>query len=348
MATQNYYDVLGVSKTATEAEIKKAFRTLSRKHHPDAGGDEEKFKAINEAYQVLSDTKKRKEYDEFGQYFGQGGPGPGYGPGAGGAGSAGRGGGQRPGGTTYGGGYPGGGFGGSGFPGGGGYGGGYPGGGQYQEVNMEDFDLGDLFGGLFGNRGAGPTGGNFGGFGQGAQGPGRGQDYELETSISFDQAFKGTKIKVKNPAGGEMTVNVPAGATDGGKLRFRGKGGSGARGGPKGDLYVKTKIAPHKFFKRDGANVEVDLPLTVDEAALGTTVTVPLPTGAKAKLKIPAGTQNGKTFRMRGKGAPKLKGSGNGDLMIKANIVVPTSMSSQEKELLKQFAATRSGSVRTW
>jgi len=344
MATQNYYDVLGVPKTATDAEIKKAFRSLSRKHHPDAGGDEEKFKQVNEAYQVLSDAKKRKEYDQFGQYFGQSGPGPGYGQSSGG----GRSGGQHPGGTTYGGGYPGGGYPGGGFPGGGFPGGGFPGGGQYQEVNMEDIDLGDLFGGLFGNRGAGSRGGNFGGFGQGAQGPGRGQDYELETSISFDQAFKGTKIKVKTPAGGEMTVNVPAGATDGGKLRFRGKGGDGQRGGPKGDLYVKTKITPHPYFKRKGADVLVELPLSVDEAALGTTVPVPLPAGGKANLKVPAGTQEGKIFRMRGKGAPRLKGSGNGDLLVKANIVIPTAMSAEEKELLKQYASMRSGNVRKW
>jgi len=340
MATQNYYDVLGVSKNATEAEIKKAFRNLARKHHPDAGGDEEKFKAINEAYEVLSDAKKRKEYDQFGQYFGPSGPGPGYGPNAGGTTS-----GRSSTGRTAGG-YPGGGYPGGGFPGGGFPGGGFPGGGQYQEVNMEDIDLGDLFGGLFG--GAGPRGGQFGGFGRGQQGPARGQDYELETNISFDQAFKGTKIKVKTPAGGEMTVNVPAGATDGGKLRFKGRGGAGERGGPKGDLYVKTRISPHQYFKRDGADVRLDMPLTVDEAALGTTVTVPLPGGAKANLKVPAGTQNGKIFRMRGKGAPKLKGSAHGDLLVKARIVVPKDMTQQQKDLLKEFAQSTTGKVRKW
>ncbi|MCL2818847.1 MAG: DnaJ domain-containing protein [Actinomycetia bacterium] len=343
MATQNYYDVLGVPKTATAAEIKKAFRNLALKHHPDKGGDEEKFKTINEAYEVLSDEAKRKQYDQFGQYFDTP-PGPGYGPSGGGAsrGGAGR---QTTSGYP-GGGFPGGGFPGGGFPGGGFPGGGFPGGGQYQEVNMEDIDLGDIFGSMFG--GAGDRGGMFGGRGRGAQGPARGQDYELETNITFDQAFKGTKIKVKTPAGGEMTVNVPAGATDGGKLRFKGRGGAGERGGPKGDLYVKTKISPHPYFKRDGANVHLDLPLAIDEAALGTTVTVPLPGGGKANLKIPAGTQDGKIFRMKGKGAPKLKGSAKGDLMVKARTIVPTSLNAQQKELMKQFAATRSGSVRKW
>jgi curved DNA-binding protein len=331
MATQNYYDVLGVSKDASDADIKKAFRNLARKHHPDAGGDEEKFKSINEAYDVLSDSKKRSEYDQFGQYFGQSGPPPGYGQGSGAG---------RPGGASYGGGYPGGGFSGGGFPGG------FPGGGQYTQVNMDDIDLGDIFGSMFG--GAGPQGGMFGGRGRGAQGPARGQDYELETSISFDQAFKGTKIEVQTPQGTKMTVNVPAGATNGGKLRFKGKGASGERGGPKGDLYVRTNIEPHSYFRRDGANVDLDMPLSIDEAALGTTVTIPVPDGSKAKLKVPAGTQDGKVFRMRGKGAPKLKGSGSGDLMVKAHIKVPTKLTAAQKEILTEFASSRTESIRKW
>jgi len=334
MATQNYYDVLGVKKDASDAEIKKAFRALARKHHPDAGGDEEKFKSVNEAYEVLGDSKKRAEYDQFGQYFGQQGPPPGYGQ----SGSYG-------GRTTAGGGYPGGGYPGGGQDPFGGFGG-FSGGGQYQQVNMEDFDLGDIFGSMFG--GAGPAGGRFGGRGQGAQGPGRGQDYELETSISFDQAFKGTKIEVQTPDGGKMTVNVPAGATDGGKLRFKGKGGQGARGGPRGDLYVKTTITPHPYFKREGANVTLDMPLSIDEAALGTTVTTPLPSGTKAKLKVPAGTQDGKVFRMRGKGAPKLKGSGSGDLLVKARIAIPSKLTAEQKKALQEFASSSTGSVRKW
>jgi len=328
MATQNYYDVLGVKKDASEAEIKKAFRALARKHHPDAGGDEEKFKSVNEAYEVLSDSKKRAEYDQFGQYFGQQGPPPGYGQSQ-----------SRGSGTYPGGGYPGGQDPFSGF-------GGFPGGGQYTQVNMEDIDLGDIFGAMFG--GAGPAGGRFGGRGRGEQGPSRGQDYELETEISFDQAFKGTKIKVNTPDGGEMTVNVPAGATDGGKLRFKGKGGQGARGGPRGDLYVKTKITPHPHFKREGANVVLDMPLSIDEATLGTTITVPLPSGTKAKLKVPAGTQDGKIFRMGGKGASKLKGVGNGDLLVKARIAIPTKLTAEQKKAMKDFAASSTDTVRTW
>jgi curved DNA-binding protein len=325
MATQNYYDVLGVKKDASEADIKKAFRNLARKHHPDAGGDEEKFKAINEAYEVLSDKKKRGEYDQFGQYFGQNGPPPGgssgYGaPGGYGAGGAG-------------------GFG--GFPGG--FGGA---GTQYQQVNLEDIDLGDIFGTMFG--GAGPQGGMFGGRGRGSQGPARGQDYEIDTDISFDQALNGTKIKVQTPQGSEMTINVPAGASDGGKLRFKGKGGPGQRGGPAGDLYVKTHITAHPYFKREGANVLLDLPLAIDEAALGTSVTVPLPDGSKAKLKVPAGTQEGKVFRMRGKGAPKLKGSGSGDLLVKVRVEIPAKLTAAQKSILKDFALTRSDDVRKW
>lgn len=303
MASKNYYDVLGVSKTATEDEIKKAFRKLARKHHPDAGGSEEKFKEINEAYEILSDKKKREQYDQYGQYFGEQGPPPGYGAAGAGAG-----------------GFPGGGFG--GFSGGG------------QQVNFDLGDLGDIFGSMFGG---GSHGGQFGGFGSRGKSPMRGQDLQIETTITFEQALVGTQLTLKTSSGREIKVNVPAGATDGGKLRFRGKGEPGVNGGPTGDVYVITKIAPHKYYARDKANVILTLPLTIAEAALGTTVTIPVPDGSKAKLKIPAGTQEGKIFRMKGKGAPKLKGGGNGDLMVKAHIAIPTSLTKQQKELLEDF-----------
>ena len=305
MASKNYYDVLGVNKTASEDEIKKAFRKLARKHHPDAGGSEEKFKEINEAYEVLSDKKKRDQYDQYGQYFGEQGPPPGYGAAGGSAG----------------GGFPGGGF------------GGYSQGGQQVDFNLGD--LGDIFGSMFGG---GSQGGRFGGFGgRGGNAPMRGQDLQIETTITFEQAFAGTQLNLKTSSGRELKVNVPAGATDGGKLRFRGKGEPGVNGGPAGDVYVVTKIAPHKYYTRDKANVILTLPLTISEAALGTTVTIPVPDGSKAKLKIPAGTQEGKIFRMKGKGAPKLKSKDNGDLMVKAHIVIPTSLTKQQKELLEDF-----------
>ena len=301
-SSKNYYDVLGVGKTASQDEIKKAFRKLARKHHPDAGGSEEKFKQINEAYEVLSDTKKRDQYDQYGQYFGEQGPPPGYGQSSAGGGR-------------------GGGFGGYSTQGG-------------QQVDFDLGDLGDIFGSVFGG---GSTGGRFGGFGGRGKSPMRGQDLQLETTVTFEQALNGTQLKMKTTEGREITVNVPAGATDGGKLRFRGKGEAGLNGGPAGDVYVVTHIAPHAYYKRDGADVILDLPLTIGEAALGTTVTIPVPDGGHAKLKIAAGTQDGKILRMKGKGAPRLKGGGSGDLKVKVNVVIPKELTPQQKELLEDF-----------
>lgn len=143
-----------------------------------------------------------------------------------------------------------------------------------------------------------------------------------------------------------VTVNVPAGATDGGRLRFKGKGESGLNGGPAGDLYVVTRIKPHPYFGRDGADVTMELPLSIAEASLGAQITVPAPDGTKLKLKVPAGTQHGKVFRFKGKGAPKLKGSGTGDLRVKAKVVVPEDLSDERKELLEQYAASDDTNLR--
>jgi molecular chaperone DnaJ len=143
-----------------------------------------------------------------------------------------------------------------------------------------------------------------------------------------------------------ITVNVPAGATDGGKLRFKGKGESGDAGGPAGDLYVVTRIKVHPYFTRDGADVLLDLPVSVSEAALGAQITVPTPDGAKVKMRVPAGTQSGKTLRVRGKGAPKLKGSGHGDLRVKVKVVVPEELTSEQRELFEQLAETTPSELR--
>jgi curved DNA-binding protein len=143
-----------------------------------------------------------------------------------------------------------------------------------------------------------------------------------------------------------VAVNVPAGATDGGKLRFKGKGASGTNGGPAGDLYVVTRIKAHPYFTRDGADVVLDLPVTIAEVTLGTQVTVPTPSGAKVKIKIPAGTQDGAVFRIRGEGAPKLKGSGSGDLKVKARIAVPKHLNDAQREALEAFSAHQDDDVR--
>jgi len=315
MATKkNYYDLLGVSKTADADEIKKAFRKKAREHHPDTGGDEEVFKEVNEAYEILSDEKKRAQYDQFGQYFGENGPGPGYGGG----------------GNPFSGGNP---FGGAagGNPFSGGRGG-------YQQVNFDD----DIFSSFFGGR----------------RGPAKGQDYQMDVTVSFEESLTGTTRKAHIAAataggsGKDMSVNIPAGVTDGQKLKFREKGGISQSGGPRGDLTIAVNIAPHAYFKRDKSDVVLDLPLTVAEAALGTTVTVPLPIaaegGSKAKLKIPAGTQTGKVFRMKGKGAPKLKGNGHGDLLVKAAIETPKKLNAKQKKLFKELQDLDGNLRKAW
>jgi molecular chaperone DnaJ len=378
--TKNFYDVLGVKKDASEDEIKKAFRRLARKHHPDAGGDEERFKEINEAYEVLSNKEKREKYDQYGQYFGGGVP-----PGAGGYGP--------PGAAGYGGRGPGAGASG-------------PGGVSYQSVNLGDLgDLGDIFGSMFSG------GGGFGGQRAARPSAHRGQDVSADLNVSFDQALSGTSANVDverieacavchgtgakagtapstcpacegtgNVSQGQgmfgfsrpcprcegtgqviedpcttcrgkgrvrrqkpVTVNVPAGATDGGKLRFKGKGQAGQAGGPPGDLYVVTHIRPDKVFSRDGADVLMDLPVSVSEAALGTTITIPTPGGGKAKLKIPPGSQDATVMRLRDKGAPKLKGKGHGNLKVRLKVKIPSELPDDQRELFERLGELMPG-----
>ena len=371
-AGTNYYEVLGVKKDASAEEIKKAFRRLARKHHPDAGGSEEKFKELNEAYEVLSDAEKRAQYDQYGQYFSGGMP-----PGAGGPG-------------------PGGGvhyevnvedlgdlgdlFGSvfSGFAGGGVGGVGAR---QRQQSAQArrgadlQYDVSLTFDEALKGvskkvdiqraekcapcKGTGAKPGTSrttcptcSGTGNVSQGQGffgfsrpcprcAGEGTVIEQPCTACRGV-GAVTKLK-----PVTVNVPAGATDGGKLRFKGKGEPGAGGGPSGDLYVITHIKPHPFYKREGADVVLDLPVTLGEAALGTEIKIPTPDGGRVKLKIPEGTEDGRVFRIAGRGAPKLKGKGSGDLKVKAHIVVPTKLTSEQKELLKRFESSRAEDVRS-
>jgi molecular chaperone DnaJ len=367
MATANYYDILGVKKSASADEVKKAFRRLARKHHPDAGGSEEKFKEINEAYEVLSDKEKRAQYDQYGQYFAGGVP-PGYGQG------------------------------GPSGPG--------PSGSHYQQANVGDLgDLfGSVFSGFGGGGGRGsrqaqPQRGRdiqidldltfdqaFHGTstqvavdgletcgackGSGAKPgtgtttcpacKGSGAQAESQGMFGFSRpcsrcggsgqiveqpcsACRGTgAVQRRTP----VTVNVPAGATDGGKLRFKGKGEPGVNGGPVGDLYAVTHIKKHHFYRRDGADVVLDLPISIAEAALGVEVPVPAPDGTKVKLRVPAGTQHGKTFRIKGKGAPRLKGSGSGDLKIRTLVHVPSALTDEQREALERFSAEKGEDLR--
>jgi molecular chaperone DnaJ len=372
MAAKDYYETLGVPKSATADEIKKAYRRLARKHHPDTGGSEEKFKVVGEAYEVLSDKEKRAQYDQYGAYFGGNGP-----PGAGGHGGP------------------------AGYPGG------APGPGGYQYSNVDMGDLGDLFGNLFG--GGAPGGAQTAAGPRGGRSPAqRGRDLTYEVHLSFDEALTGVSTKVdvqrtercptckgggaapgtgpvtcpvcqgsghvaqgqgvfsfsrpcpkcggsgtviENPCptcrgkgqvvrSKAVTVQIPPGVTDGGKIRFKGKGESGIGGGPAGDLYVITRIKPHPYFTRDGADVVLELPVTVAEAALGAQLEVPTPSG-RIKLKVAPGTQDGKVYKLPGKGAPRLKGTGTGDMKVRVKLVVPQELSAEQKELLKRFASSR-------
>lgn len=304
-ATPDYYKALGVPRSAGADEIKKAYRKLARKHHPDAGGDEAKFKEINEAYEVLSDEKKRNLYDQYGTANEN----------------------QIPQGWGASGGNP---FGGGGFD-------------SWSDI-LESIRNGE---GAFG------TNWDFGGFGNARNQARRGQDMDVVLHVSFDDAFKGTekRVSVRIPGKEEketLEVKIPAGAVDGGRLRFKGKGGLGENGGPNGDLLITTKIDPHPYYSRKGADVNVALPVTIAEATLGAQVVVPAPDGTKVRLKVPAGTQNDTVLTIKGKGAPKVKGEGNGDLKIKVDVTVPTELNEEQKQAMEDFMAATEEDIRKW
>lgn len=293
-AEKDYYKVLGVSKEASKDEIKKAYRKLAQKHHPDANegdpGAESRFKEISEAHAILSNDEKRAEYDQIRQFMESGGR------------------------RFY----------------------NAPGGGGNVRVNIGD---------LFGNGGGAGADTIFddllGGFGFRPRGPMRGQDLETEITLSFTDAVNGTTVTV--PQGGK--VKIPPGVGDGARIKVAGRGGPGPNGGPKGDLFVRVKVEPHPIFTRgrDG-DLVVNLPVTFTEAALGAKVEVPTLDGA-VTVKVAAGTPNGKTLRVRGRGGPRPRG-GRGDLLVKVQVQVPARLSRQEKDLLERFAEVHDESPR--
>ena len=310
-AAPDYYSILGVTRTADAEDIKKAYRKLARKFHPDAGGDEARFKEINEAYEVLSDENKRKMYDQFGTANAN----------------------QVPFGGGYGAGNPFAGAAGSGFAG---------------------IDWSEILDSMRRGEGA------FGGFdffnmnGQAAQPrASKGADVAAEISLSFDEALSGcTKTLVmrlpSSQAKENVSVKVPAGAVDGGRLRIRGKGQPGQNGGPAGDLLVTTRIREHPYFTRDGADVLITVPITPAEAGLGAEVMIPTPDGKRAKVKIAPGTQSGKRLVMSGKGAKKLKGAGYGDLKLTIEIALPDRLNEAQRQALEAFAQASTEKIRKW
>lgn len=331
-AVKDYYEVLGVPRTASEKDIRQAYRRLARKYHPDVNPGnkamEEKFKELQEAYDVLSDKEKRQLYDRFGQNWKYAGKAPPSGPG--------------------------------------------PTGGYRRPPMTEEFeydlfgqgapgeaqaDIGSIFERLFG-RGTTTT-----------RRPRRGQDLEQPTEVTLEEAYHGTtrlvQLEATDPCltcGGTGVVNrgpcptcgglgtvrhskrlevkVPPGVADGSRVRVAGEGGAGVGGGPRGDLYLVIKVQPHPLYERKGDDLfsELSVPLTV--AVLGGEVEVPTLKG-KVSLRIPPETQNGRVFRLAGRGMPRLQGGGFGDLYAKVRVVLPTSLTPREREIFEELRRLR-------
>ena len=305
------YTVLGVSKTADAAEIKKAFRKLAKKYHPDQSSDpkaKEKFAEVSAAYEIVGDEKKRGAFDR-GEIDAEGKPRfQGFeGFGAGG-----------PGGFTRR--SPGGGFEHFEFN----AGGGRPGGGH------AGFDPSDLFGDLFGaRRGAGAQSRNL---------P-RGEDVTAQVTVSLAEAAHGAKTIVSLPTGRKLEVSIPAGIEDGKQIRLKGQGQTSPFGGEAGDALVTVKIAKHPYLRVDGRDLRLDLPLTLYEAVLGAKVNVPTLDG-KVELSIAAGSNGGRTLRLRGKGLPNPKGT-PGDLLVTLRIVLPDEQDPDLVSLMRDWQAQK-------
>ncbi|MGR6833867.1 DnaJ C-terminal domain-containing protein [Aliivibrio wodanis] len=297
MSKRDYYEVLGVSKSSTEKEIKKAYKRLAMKYHPDKNpGDAQaadKFKEIKEAYEILTDADKRGQYDDYGHAaFKNGGMG-----------------------------------------GGGGFGGGH-------SQGYGGFE--DIFGGAFGGRSRGGFGGG-GGFEdmfsqQRQPRPQKGQDRQFSLTVEFADAINGCEQIIELPVNGvnkKINVKVPAGIEDAEKIRFVGKGEAGAYGGPAGDLLIQIHVRAHTHLKREGN--DLICPVTTDfvTAALGGEVEIQT-LESRFKLKVPAGTQNGRKFRMKEKGVKSRKGA-TGDLMVVITVATPTNLTEEQKELLIKF-----------
>ncbi|GAA2246701.1 DnaJ C-terminal domain-containing protein [Streptomyces indiaensis] len=309
---QDFYDTLGVSRTASQDEIQQAYRKLARRYHPDVNKDpgaEERFKDLNEAYSALSDPKTRARYDRFGEDFRkvpedwEERVGAGAGPGGGfrarrtaGAG------GPR---VRY-----------TGFG---------------DDFAGEGIDIEDLFGSLFGAGGA----------------PGGvpGADQEAELPLTVEEAYKGGRrtVTLAGPTGQprRYEVDVPPGVTDGQRIRLAGEGGRGSGDAAAGDLYLRVRIQPHPRFRLDGRDVYTQLPVTPWEAALGATVPVPTPGGGTAKVAVPAGSSSGRRLRLRGEGMPNPRGA-DGNLYAELRVMVPPKLSDRERELFEELAATSS------
>jgi len=307
MEYKDYYKILGVDRNAEEKEIKKTYRKLARQYHPDVNpGDkaaEEHFKDINEAYEVLSDPEKRGKYDQLGSSWQQW---------------------QRTGRDP------------SGFDWNQWSSGAQPGGG----VRVEYRDLGDL-GDLFRGRDFSDFFQSvFGGMGAPQARPRRGQDYTQAVEITLEEAFQGTSRMIQKD-GRRLEVKIPPGVRTGSKVRVAGEGSPGMARGASGDLYLEVTILPHSVFEREGDNLRCEVPVSLYTAVLGGEVKVPTLSG-DVLLKIPSGTQGGRTFRLQGKGMPNLRHpKKRGDLYARLRVQIPQKLNQREKELFHELASLR-------
>ncbi|WP_213815329.1 DnaJ C-terminal domain-containing protein [Glaciihabitans sp. dw_435] len=311
MASQDWFDkdfyaVLGVSKNVTDAELKKTYRKLARQYHPDSNpGDakaEAKFKEISEAHSVLADPETRKEYDQIramgsGARFTAGG------------------GGQQGGFEDVFGGM----FGGPGQ--------------QRRGAPPQGSSFEDLLGGMFG--GGGGFGQSTGGF-RGASGPTKGRDLVATTALDFVTAINGDTITLQPSGGKPIKVKIPAGVSDGQKIRLKGKGEASIDGGESGDLVLTVTVRKHPVFERDGLNLRVDVPVTFVEATLGATIEVPTLGGEPVRLRVAAGTPSGRVLRVKGRGVTTTKGTG--DLLAMVQVAVPSHLPAAAQEALEAFA----------
>jgi curved DNA-binding protein len=330
---KDYYEILGINKTASADEIKKTFRRLARKYHPDMNpGDkqaEARFKEVSEAYEVLSDTEKRQKYDQYGQYWKQAGQG---------------------------------------WPSGGGAGPGVDMGGfDFSQYGSFDEFINELLGrfnspGATGsannNRtytyraGSNPTG--FGGFNDFAGGDytsstsrtsGVGADREATITLTWSEAFHG--VQKRFDLGNELIdVRIPPGAKQGSRIRVRGKGQPNPLNQQRGDLYLNVELKSHAFFQFDGENLLCEAPVMPDEAVLGATIEVPTPDG-RVSVNVPAGIRSGQSLRLRGKGWPKPKG-GRSDQLVRIVIATPKDISATEREYYEKIRASRSYNPRSF
>ncbi|MBI3897989.1 MAG: DnaJ domain-containing protein [Gammaproteobacteria bacterium] len=308
MKYKDYYQILDVARDASEDDIKKAYRRLARKYHPDVSKEknaEERFKEIGEAYEVLKDAEKRAAYDRLGRHR----PGEDFRPSPDWAEQFSQGHGGRSAGSSGG-----------------------------SDSFSDELDLSDLFGGIFGARNDPRR--------RGRGGPMPGQDFEVDVQIPLEDALRGTEVNLdlsvteydngmprRTPK--TVTVRIPKGVSDRQKLRVPGKGGPGVNGGPAGALYLNISLRPHPLFKPSGHDLYLEVPLTPPEAALGASIEVPTLSG-KVRLKIAAGAHSGQKLRLAGQGLPK-PGGGSGDLYAVVQIAAPESLTPRERALYEEL-----------